>query len=56
MNIIYILIPLSILIFIIAISFFFWAVNNKQYEDFDTPSKHIILDDKKEGKKNVDIN
>jgi len=28
--------------------FFFWAVNNDQYDDFDAPAYHILLDDKKE--------
>lgn len=56
MNIIYVLIPLSILVIIIAMFFFFWAVNNNQYDDCDTPAKHIILDDKKDVIKDVDIN
>ena len=53
MNIIYVLIPLSLLVISVAIVFFFWAVNNDQYDDFDSPSKHIILDDKKKVKKDV---
>ncbi len=53
MNIIYVLIPLSLLVVFVAIVFFFWAVNNDQYDDFDSPSKHIILDDKKKVKKDV---
>lgn len=47
MSIIYILIPLSLLILIAAIWFFFWAVNNDQYDDFDAPAYHILLDDQK---------
>ena len=56
MNIIYVLIPLSMLVVIIALMFFFWAVNNQQYDDFDAPAKHIILDDKKDCDKNVNNN
>lgn len=47
MNIIYALIPLSLLILIVAVWFFFWAVNNDQYDDFDAPAHHILLDDEK---------
>lgn len=52
MDIIYILIPLSVLFLIIAILFFFWAVNNDQYENFESSSYHIILDDIK---KKIDL-
>lgn len=55
MKIIYVLMMSSIIVLLIAIIFFFWAVNNEQYEDFDAPAKHIILDDKKDGNKNVCI-
>ncbi len=47
MNIIYILIPLTMFVLIIAIYFFFWAVNGNQFDDFDSPAYHIIIDDKK---------
>ncbi|HFL8819303.1 MAG TPA: cbb3-type cytochrome oxidase assembly protein CcoS [Candidatus Azoamicus sp. OHIO2] len=56
MMIIYVLISLSVIILSLSIYFFFWAVNNDQYEDFDTPSKHIILDDKKDSNKNDRVN
>lgn len=46
MNIIYILIPLTLLILIIAVYFFFLAVNTNQFDDFDSPAYHIIIDDK----------
>ena len=47
MQIIYVLIPLSILFLFTAILIFFWAVNNDQYENFDSSSYHILLDDMK---------
>lgn len=52
MDVIYILIPLSVLFLLIAILFFFWAVNNDQYENFDSSSYHIIFDDIKKNKNN----
>ena len=47
MDIVYILITLSLFLLIIAIYFFFWAVNDDQYNDFEAPAYHILLDDKK---------
>ncbi|HIH2763595.1 MAG TPA: cbb3-type cytochrome oxidase assembly protein CcoS [Candidatus Azoamicus sp.] len=52
MDIIYILIPLSVLFLLVAILFFFWAVNSDQYENFESSSYHILLDDKKKHKTN----
>lgn len=45
MNILYIMIPLAIVLVIMAIFFFFWAVNNKQFDDLDSPAYRILLDD-----------
>ncbi|RFF27141.1 MULTISPECIES: cbb3-type cytochrome oxidase assembly protein CcoS [unclassified Wenzhouxiangella] len=45
MNIIYVLIPLSILLMILAIGAFFWAVRNDQFDDLDTPALDILDDD-----------
>ena len=38
MEIIYVLIPLSILLMILAIGAFFWAVRNDQFDDLDSPA------------------
>jgi cbb3-type cytochrome oxidase maturation protein len=45
MNIIYILIPLSVVLMVIAIYFFFWAVKNDQFDDLDTPALDILDED-----------
>jgi cbb3-type cytochrome oxidase maturation protein len=45
MNIIYVLIPLSLLLMVLAIGFFFWAVKNDQFDDLDTPALDILDDD-----------
>jgi cbb3-type cytochrome oxidase maturation protein len=47
MNIIYVLIPLSVILMVLAIGFFFWAVKNDQFDDLDTPSLDILDDDEK---------
>ncbi|WP_376693603.1 cbb3-type cytochrome oxidase assembly protein CcoS [Wenzhouxiangella sp. EGI_FJ10409] len=47
MNIIYVLIPLSILLMLLAIGAFFWAIRNDQFDDLDTPALDILDDDEK---------
>lgn len=46
MEIIYVLVPLSIMICGVAIAFFHWAVNNGQFDDLDTPAWTILRDEK----------
>lgn len=48
MNIIYVLIPLSVLLMVLAIGAFFWAVKNDQFDDLDTPALDILDDDGEE--------
>ena len=48
MNIIYVLIPLSVVLMVLAIAFFFWAVRNDQFDDLDTPALDILDDDENE--------
>ncbi len=45
MDSIYLLIPIALILTAIAIKAFFWAVNNHQYDDLDTPASSILLDD-----------
>ncbi|MBV1911195.1 MAG: cbb3-type cytochrome oxidase assembly protein CcoS [Kangiellaceae bacterium] len=45
MDIIYWLIPLSIIILMVAVAFFFWAVRNGQFDDLDSPAVNILFDD-----------
>lgn len=45
MEILYILIPLSIVLIGIAIRVFIWAVKNDQFEDLDGPAHRILYDD-----------
>jgi|JI10StandDraft_1071094.scaffolds.fasta_scaffold430457_2 cbb3-type cytochrome oxidase maturation protein len=45
MDILYLLIPLSlVLVFVIAI-FFWWSLRNNQYDDLDGPGYRILMDD-----------
>lgn len=45
MNIIYVLIPLSIVLLGIALWAFFWAVKNTQFDDLETHAYRILDDD-----------
>lgn len=44
MNILFLLIPLSLLLLVAIIWAFFWAVRNGQFEDLDTPPLDILRD------------
>ena len=45
MNIIYLLIPLSLVLVVCAIGAFFWAVRSGQFDDLETPATRILTDD-----------
>ena len=45
MEIIYLLIPLSIVLLGAAIWAFFWAVKNGQFDDLESPGSQIFDDD-----------
>lgn len=50
MNILFLLIPLSLLLLACAIWAFFWAVKNDQFEDLEGPAYSILFDDDDEKK------
>ena len=45
MSALYILIPVAIALVGFAIWLFFWAVDNGQYDDLDSPAHSILFDD-----------
>jgi cbb3-type cytochrome oxidase maturation protein len=45
------LIPLSLVLLVIAIGIFFWAVGSGQFDDLDTPAWRILMDDEPGKKK-----
>jgi len=45
MEIIYLLIPLSIILVGLIIAGFFWAVNSGQFDDLEGPAYRILQDD-----------
>lgn len=59
MNILLALIPISLVLLIVAIAAFFWAVRKDQFENLDAASMDILTDDSKpdttpEPEKNAD--
>ena len=45
MSIIYVLIPLAVVIILVAIGVFFWAVKSDQFNDLDRQGYSILFDD-----------
>ena len=45
MDVLYLLIPLAVIIMIIAVVAFLWAVKSGQYEDLEGPAHRILMDD-----------
>ena len=45
MNILFVLIPVTLLLVGVALWAFFWATNDGQFDDLDSPGTNIVLDD-----------
>ncbi|GAB3376682.1 hypothetical protein GCM10027431_31810 [Lysobacter rhizosphaerae] len=45
MNILLLLVPLSLMLLLLAIGAFVWAVKRGQFDDLDTPGIDILVDD-----------
>lgn len=45
MSALYLLIPVAVVLVALAIWMFFWAVDNGQYDDLDSPAHSILFDD-----------
>ncbi len=45
MEILFVLIPLSLILLGIAVWAFFWAVRSGQFDDLDSPAYRILMDD-----------
>jgi cbb3-type cytochrome oxidase maturation protein len=45
MKILYLLIPLGLVLVVIMVAAFFWAVRGGQFDDLQTPAVQILLDD-----------
>jgi cbb3-type cytochrome oxidase maturation protein len=45
MEILYLLIPISLVLVGVIIIVLFWAVGSGQFEDLEGPAHHILMDD-----------
>ena len=45
MDILYLLIPLSLVLVFVIAWFFWWSLRNNQYDDLDGPGHRILMDD-----------
>jgi cbb3-type cytochrome oxidase maturation protein len=45
MGILYLLIPLTLLVMVIAILAFIWSVRSGQFDDLEGPAHRILMDD-----------
>lgn len=45
MEILFVLVPVSLIIVMIALLAFVWSVNTRQYEDLDKEAERILFDD-----------
>jgi len=47
MEILYLLIPLTLVFVALGLAIFFWAVKSGQYEDLEGPAHRILFDDER---------
>ena len=45
MEILFVLIPVSLVIVVMALTFFVWSVHSNQYEDLDKEAERILFED-----------
>ena len=51
MDIIYLLLPIALVIVVIIIAVFFWAVKSDQFDDLEGPAYRILMDDNEKSRK-----
>ena len=54
MDIIYLLLPIALIIVIIIVGIFFWAVKSDQFDDLEGPAHRILMDDDNNEKTDTD--
>lgn len=51
MDLLYAIVPFSMLLLTLAIVGFFWAIRSGQFDDMDSPAHRILFDDDDEPEK-----
>lgn len=44
MNVLFLLIPVSLVLLVVAVAVFFWAVRSGQFDDLETPAYRVLMD------------
>lgn len=44
MNVLFLLIPVSLVLLVLAVAVFFWAVRSGQFDDLETPAYRVLMD------------
>ncbi len=47
MEVLYLLIPIAVVLVIIIIGIFLWAIKNRQFEDLERHGHDVLMDDDK---------
>ena len=47
MSVVFVLLPVAVVLAIVAVAAFIWAVRRGQFDDIDTPAVRILHDDEK---------
>ncbi len=45
LEVLYLLIPASVILALIALALFIWAIHSGQFDDLDTPALRMLFDD-----------
>jgi len=45
MDILYLLVPIAMVLVVVMVIIFFWAVRSGQFDDLEGPAHRIIMDD-----------
>lgn len=45
LDVLYLLIPASVLLALVALGLFIWAIHSGQFDDLETPAIRILFDD-----------
>ena len=53
MDILFLLLPIAVIFLILAIAFFFWAIKNGQYDDFESQALKVVMDDHQQSKEKL---
>ncbi len=56
MESLFILIPVALIFVALAVKAFFWAVDNKQFDDLESSAQNILFDDDPQSHSSADEN